>query len=72
VADLDSDPAALAWARAKVLEVTAGWRSLAARMADGDMPENAEKWRRIAQITENALTGGLTDELAAFDERRGQ
>ncbi len=33
------------------------------------MPENAEKWRRIAQITENALIGGKTGDLAPFDER---
>jgi hypothetical protein len=73
VAALDHDPAALAWARGKVLEVTGRWRERAARMAEGGMPENAEKWRRVAQITENALIGvaGLTGEFGAFDERHG-
>jgi hypothetical protein len=71
VASLDHDPAALAWARAKVLEVTGGWRALAARLAAGDMDANAEKWRRVAQIAENALIGGRTDQLAVFDERHG-
>lgn len=77
--DLDHDPAALAWARAKVLEVTGQWRDLAARLAESDMEKNAEKWRKIAVIVENALAGGKTDDvlrhreasrqLAAFDER---
>jgi hypothetical protein len=66
----DHDPDALAWARARVETVTAGWRQLAQRLAAGDMPENAEKWRRIAQITENAFIGGQTDDLGVFDERR--
>jgi len=68
---LDSNPVVLAWARSKVLEVTARWRSLAARLAADDMEANAEKWRRVAQIAENALVGGKTDDLAAFDERKG-
>jgi len=66
---LDSNPVVLAWARAKVLEVTGRWRELAARMAADDMEAGAEKWRRVAQIAENALVGGKTDDLAAFDAR---
>ena len=69
-ARLDSDPAVLAWARGKVLEVTGGWRQLAARMAADDMDANAEKWRRVAQIVENAFIGGKTGDLGAFDERK--
>jgi hypothetical protein len=65
----DHDEEALAWARTRVQAVTAGWRDLAQRLADRDMPGNAEKWRRIAVIAENSLIGGQTDTLAAFDER---
>jgi hypothetical protein len=65
----DTDPEALAWARGRVAVVTAGWRQLAQRLADRDMPENAEKWRRIAQIVENAFIGGQTDDLGVFDHR---
>lgn len=66
----DQDPAALAWARERVLEVTARWRQYAAHAAATGMPGNAEKWRRIAVIAENDLIGGKTDHIAVFDHRR--
>ena len=65
----DTDPAALAWARDRVLQVTAQWRAEATVLAGHGLDMNAEKWRRIAQITENALIGGKTDTLGAFDHR---
>ena len=65
----DTDPAALEWARGRVLAVTAQWRAEATVLAGHGLDMNAETWRRIAQITENALIGGTTDTLGAFDHR---
>ena len=70
--ELDHDPAALAWARGRVLEVTGQWRARAARMAATDLDVLAEQWRRMAVTVETAFIGGKTNELGAFDERHAR
>ena len=66
----DLDPAALEWARTRVLAVTARWRAYAEHADETGMLGNAEKWRRIAVLAENDLIGGKTDHIGAFDHRR--
>ena len=66
----DQDPAALEWARGRVLEVTARWRAYGDHAAATGMTGNAEKWRRIAILAENDLIGGKTCSIGAFDRRR--
>jgi hypothetical protein len=55
-----------------VLEQTGRWRAQSQRLAGTDLDELAEKWRRVAVITENAFIGGKTGDLGVFDERRGR
>lgn len=71
-ARFDRDPAALAWARAKVqreVDKLSGWQTIDAA---GGEPERSEQWRRHVNHLKRTFIGGDGCVIAAFDERLPQ
>jgi hypothetical protein len=65
----DRDPDAVAWARAKVVRVRDQFRGFQQKAAAAGRSEQAEMWRRMANMLDLKLIGGTTCVITAFDER---
>lgn len=68
--NLNADPEALAWARAKVERVRDKCRRFEADARNQGRTESATQWRRFAKFLEMEFIGGKGCVIAAFDERR--
>lgn len=68
--DLNADPEALAWARAKAEKIRDKCRAFEAEAQAQDRTEPAAMWRRFAWFLETQFIGGKGCVVAAFDERR--
>jgi hypothetical protein len=66
----DTDPEALAWARAYVQRDITRFRAFEAAAAGGGNPELASQWRKFANLLAMDFIGGEGCKIAAFDERR--
>jgi hypothetical protein len=67
--DYDSDPEALAWARAKVQREVARCRHYHRTATDAGDATQADMWRRLANRMDRVLVNGDGTDLAAFDAR---
>jgi len=65
----DTDPEALAWARAKVQDEIDRCRKFAESARAADKPEQAEMWRRLANRMQRMFIGGEGCVMGYFDER---
>ena len=66
----DTDPEALAWARAAVQRRIDHYRGFEAQARDSGGDEQASRWRRVANLLHMDFVGGTGCVIAAFDERR--
>jgi hypothetical protein len=67
----DTDPEALAWARAGVQGLVDKMRRFERQAAEQGTTDPAQ-WRKIANIVESHLIGGKGCVIATFDERRAK
>jgi hypothetical protein len=65
----DTDPAALAWARAKVQAEIDRCNDFTTSALAAGKPEQADMWRRLANRMQRTLVGNEDCVIAAFDER---
>jgi len=70
LARFDSDPDALAWARAYVQRRIIQFRQFEAKARDRGDEEMASRWRRHANLLQMDFIGGTGCVIAAFDERK--
>ncbi|MFI8254109.1 hypothetical protein [Streptomyces filamentosus] len=67
--DYDRDPAAIAWARAKIQDEIDRCRRFHTSATEAGQLEQADTWRRLANRMERTFMGGSGCVLAYFDER---
>jgi len=65
-----SDPEALEWARGNVERLRDRYRRFTTEARDAGRTEQAEMWRRFANLLEMQLIGGKGCVITPFDERR--
>lgn len=65
----DTDPDAIAWARAKIQHAVERAEQFQKHNTDTGSPEWAERWRITAAYMRRTLLGGRGCVIAAFDER---
>jgi hypothetical protein len=70
VSTYDTDPAALAWARAAVQRRIDHYRGFEAKARTSGSEERAAQWRKMANLLHMDFIGGEGCVIAAFDERR--
>lgn len=66
----DTDPDALAWARARVQHQIDRFRRFEAQARERGDEERASQWRKYANLLQMDFIGGEGCVIAAFDERR--
>lgn len=66
----DSDPDALAWARAKVQHQVDRLRDFERQATERGDTEQALQWRKMATMLRRQFLGGTGCVIAAFDERK--
>ena len=65
-----SDPEALAWARGHVQRLADKFRRFETEARADGRTEQAQQWRKMANLLQMQLIGGTGCVIAPFDERR--
>lgn len=65
----DTDPDALAWARAKIQQTVERAEQFEKHAAERGQADMAARWRLAAQVMRRDLLGGRGCVIAGFDER---
>lgn len=65
----DSDPDAIAWARAKIQQTVERAELFEKHATERGQADMAARWRLAAQVMRRDLLGGRGCVIAAFDER---